>query len=395
MYLRSYYLRPYFFRFSLAFVLLIGLAACRPNHSPNHSNNASVASAPVPTEAPPASTEASVTKAATNDTPSETQIATAPKTALVFRGSMADQRAYVPDAITSASLKILENITPEKAETQFRELAQTGHQIIFVTDPIFSQATLKVAQEFPQTRFEQADAYRGAANVSTYSARTYEAAYLAGVIAAGSSKSFRIGVIADTPSAEHIRNINAFALGAQSQLTQIRVRVAWGKSAPAIKTALNTLLSEHVDVILPMTAQKQIAELSAKHPVATISWLAQAPANQTNPPLAEVSINWMPYLTDRIKAHAENRWEAHQIWWGAPESIISVSRLSPKVPTQIVQRVNSQLSDLQSGKLHPFAGPIIDKKGVHLANKGAVVSDTILKSMSNYVSSVRGHPPTN
>ncbi len=388
MYLRSYYLRPYFFRFSLAFVLLIGLAACRPNHSPNHSNNASTAGAPVPAEA-------SVAKAATNDTKSETQIATAPKTALVFRGSMADQRAYVPDAITSASLKILENITPEKAETQLRELAQTGHQIIFVTDPIFSQATLKIAQEFPQTRFEQADAYRGAANVSTYSARTYEAAYLAGVIAAGSSKSFRIGVIADTPSAEHIRNINAFALGAQSQLNQIRVRVAWGKSAPAIKTALNTLLSEHVDVILPMTAQKQIAELSAKRPVATISWLAQTPANQTNPPLAEVSINWMPYLIDRVKAHAENRWEAHQIWWGAQENIISVSGLSAKVPSKIVQRVNSALSELQSGKLHPFAGPIIDKNGAHLANKSSVINDSILKSMSSYVPNVRGHPPTN
>lgn len=384
MYLSPCYLRPYFFRFNLVFALLISLVACRPDHS----NSASAAEAPVPAEA-------TVAKSATNDTPSETQIVTSQKIALVFRGSMADQRAYVPDAITSASLKTLENITPEQAETQLRELAQTGHHIIFVTDPIFSQATLKVAQEFPQTRFEQADAYRGAANVSTYSARTYEAAYLAGVIAAGSSKSFRIGVIADTPSAEHIRNINAFALGAQSQLNQIRVRVAWGKSAPAIKTALNTLLSEHVDVILPMTAQKQIAELSAKRPVATISWLAQTPANQTNPPLAEVSINWMPYLIDRVKAHAENRWEAHQIWWGAQENIISVSGLSAKVPSKIVQRVNSALSELQSGKLHPFAGPIIDKNGAHLANKSSVINDSILKSMSSYVPNVRGHPPTN
>jgi simple sugar transport system substrate-binding protein len=77
-------------------------------------------------------------------------------------------------------------------------------------------------------KFEHATGYKTAANMRTYDSRTYEGAYLAGIIAGAMTKSNTLGVVGSVPIPEVIRNINSFTLGAQS--VNPRSRPRWSGS---------------------------------------------------------------------------------------------------------------------------------------------------------------------
>jgi basic membrane protein A and related proteins len=61
----------------------------------------------------------------------------------------------------------------------------------------------------------------------TYDSRTYEDAYMAGIIAGGMTKTNTLGVVGSIPIPEVMRNINSFTLGAQSVNPKIKTKVVW------------------------------------------------------------------------------------------------------------------------------------------------------------------------
>ena len=57
------------------------------------------------------------------------------------------------------------------AERVIRQLASSGHGLIFTTSFGFMNPTLKVAKKFLKVKFEHATGYKRAPNLSTYSGR--------------------------------------------------------------------------------------------------------------------------------------------------------------------------------------------------------------------------------
>ena len=86
---------------------------------------------------------------------------------------------------------------------------------------------MKVAADAKDVKFEHATGYKTAPNMRTYDSRTYEGAYMAGIIAGGMTKSNTLGVVGSIPIPEVIRNINSFTLGAQSVNPKIKTKVVW------------------------------------------------------------------------------------------------------------------------------------------------------------------------
>ncbi len=96
----------------------------------------------------------------------------------------------------------LEKKLGDKIETQFLEsvpegpdaeraierMARSGCGLIFTTSFGFMDATIKIAQKFPDVKFEHATGYKTAPNVATYNSRFYEGRYIQGVIAAKMSE---------------------------------------------------------------------------------------------------------------------------------------------------------------------------------------------------------------
>ncbi len=85
------------------------------------------------------------------------------------------------------------------AERVIRQLAADGNKVIFTTSFGYMNATVKVAQAFPNVIFEHATGYKTAKNLGVYEARFYEGAYLLGVIAGKMTKTNTLGFVASFP----------------------------------------------------------------------------------------------------------------------------------------------------------------------------------------------------
>ncbi len=94
----------------------------------------------------------------------------------------------------------VENV-PEAADAErvIRDMVDQGNTLIFGTTFGYMEPMLKVASDNPNVRFEHATGYKTAANLRTYDSRTYEGAYLAGVVAGSMTKSKTLGVVGSIP----------------------------------------------------------------------------------------------------------------------------------------------------------------------------------------------------
>ena len=161
----------------------------------------------------------------------------------------------------------IENV-PETADAErvIRQLAARDYAVIFATSFGYMEPTLKVAKLFPKVKFEHATGYKTAANVVTYQGRSYEGAYLLGVLAGRMTKTNTLGYIGSFPIPEVIRNIDAFTLGARSVNPRIHTRVIWvdtwydpGKE----RQAAEALIAQGADILCQNTdspAAVQVAE---------------------------------------------------------------------------------------------------------------------------------------
>ena len=147
----------------------------------------------------------------------------------------------------------VENV-PEGADAErvIRDLAATGHQIIFTPSFGYMEPTLKVAQDYPNVKFESITGYKTAPNVASANARYYEGRYLAGIAAGRMSQTGVAGYVAGFPIPEVLQGINAFALGMRSVNPQATVKVVWLNvwfDPPKERDAAMALFNQDVDVI--------------------------------------------------------------------------------------------------------------------------------------------------
>ncbi|MBV9245785.1 MAG: BMP family ABC transporter substrate-binding protein, partial [Methylobacteriaceae bacterium] len=89
----------------------------------------------------------------------------------------------------------LESVPESDSERAIEQLARAGHKLIFTTSFGFMDATLKVAKNYPDVKFEHATGYKQAPNMATYSIRWYEGRYVMGKIAGKMTKTNTIGYI--------------------------------------------------------------------------------------------------------------------------------------------------------------------------------------------------------
>ncbi len=108
------------------------------------------------------------------------------------------------------STSFVENV-PESADAErvIRDMVGQGNKLVFGTTFGYMEPMLKVAADTPDVKFEHATGYKQAPNMRTYDSRTYEGAYMAGVIAGKMTQSNTLGVVASIPIPEVMRNINS------------------------------------------------------------------------------------------------------------------------------------------------------------------------------------------
>jgi basic membrane protein A len=282
------------------------------------------------------------------------------------------------------------------AERVFRDLASQGNKLLFGTTFGYMEPMLKVSKEFPDVKFEHATGYKTAPNMAVYETRTYEGAYLAGVLAGKTTKTNKLGVVASFPIPEVIRNINAFTLGAQSVNPKISTRAVWVSSwfDPAKeRDAAMTMIGQGVDVLIQNTDSPATLQAAEEKGVHAFGWDSDMSKFGPKAHLASAIIDWEPYYTKSIQSVLDGKWTNSVSWWGVKEKSIDLVNINPSVPEDARKEVESRKAQLAEGKNIVFVGPLLDQSGKELLPAGKDADDGMLKGMNFYVKGVEGSIP--
>lgn len=299
--------------------------------------------------------------------------------------------AQFGDRITTSAV---ENV-PEgpEAEKVFRQLAQEGNALIFGTTFGYGETMLKVAKDFPKVKFEHATGNTTAANVSTYEARTYEGAYMAGIIAGKMTRTNKLGFVASVKIPEVIRNINAFTLGAQSVNTKVSTSVVWvdkwfdpDKEA----TAANELIKGGADILIQNTDSPAVLETAQEKGIMAFGWDSDMTQYGPKAHLGSAAIDWAPYYKREVSDVLNGSWKPGSVWWGVHEASIKISSPNPTLPKELILFVGERMIALRTGSLKPFQGPIQDQSGKEVIAAGTAPDDTSLRNMHFLVQGVKG-----
>lgn len=287
---------------------------------------------------------------------------------------------------------------PESADAErvLRDMAGQGNKLIFGTTFGYMETMLKVAADTPDVKFEHATGYKTAPNMRTYDSRTYEGAYMAGVIAGAMTKSNTLGVVGSVPIPEVIRNINSFTLGAQSVNPKIKTKVVWVNewfSPPKETEAATALINGGADILFQNTDSPAVLKTAEEKGKRAFGWDSDMTAYGPKAHLASSIINWGPYYIKATKDVLEGKWETGQSWWGVKEGAIDLVSIAEDVPAETKAKVEEIKKGLTDGSFAIWKGPIKDQAGKEVLKKDEVADDKFLGGINFYVKGVEGKVP--
>lgn len=280
-----------------------------------------------------------------------------------------------------------------------QSLIASGTKLIFTTS--FGEQTyvMPLAAAHPDVKFVQVEALKLAPNVAGFQDVAPEGFYIGGMVAAAASKKPLLGVVGGFPLSTEIAKTNGFLLGAQKIKPDAKVQVVWTNdwdSLPKAQSAAQGLVSSGAGALTELTTGPGIAPVAASQ---NIPWLGYEADQQGFAPktyLGGVFQNWGPYFVAQTKDMLAGTWKSGSYFatvqnggitfapWGA-----AYDSLDPAVKDQIQQAV----TDLKSGKLHPFTGPFKDRDGKEMVAAGKVMTPAEIAFMAYPLPGVLGTIP--
>ncbi|MEX8191658.1 BMP family ABC transporter substrate-binding protein [Comamonas guangdongensis] len=282
------------------------------------------------------------------------------------------------------------------AERVLRDMAAQGNKLIFGTTFGYMDTIQKLAPEFADVKWEHATGYKTAANASTYDFRTYEGAYLAGVIAGAMTKTNTLGVVGSVPIPEVLRNINSFTLGAQSVNPKIKTKVVWVNEwfAPPKETeAATSLINGGADILFQNTDSPAVLKTAEEKGKRAFGWDSDMTSYGPKAHLASAIFNPSGYYIQTAKAVLDGSWKSQQSWWGVKEGAIDIVSVAEDVPAEVKAKLEDVKKGLKDGTFAIWKGPIVGQDGKELVAADKVADDAFLKGINFYVKGVEGKVP--
>ena len=153
---------------------------------------------------------------------------------------------------TGATFSFQQGVADADVERALRDYAQKGYDLILAESFNYGDAVLKVAKEFPDTRFATATHFKTSRNVAFYDWPAHHAGYLAGMLAGLRTQSMKVGFVGGYEVPDIIRIAEAYKLGAKAVNPKVAVKVlytqSWEETVKGTECA-KTLLDWGADVI--------------------------------------------------------------------------------------------------------------------------------------------------
>jgi basic membrane protein A len=308
-------------------------------------------------------------------------------------GRKAVEKEFGDKVVTSFVEKVPESADAERV---IRDMAGQGNKLIFGTTFGYMEPMLKVAADSKDVKFEHATGYKTADNLRTYDSRTYEGAYMAGVIAGKMTKTNTLGVVGSMPIPEVIRNINSFTLGAQSVNPKVKTKVVWVNewfNPPKETEAATALINGGADVLMQNTDSSAVLQTAEKMGKRAFGWDSDMTAYGPKAHLGSAVINWGPYYIKAVGDALNGKWSTGKAWWGVKEGAIDMVSVAADVPEDAKKKLDEVKAGLKDGSFVIWKGPIVGQDGKEVLAKDAVADDKFLGGINFYVKGVEGKIP--
>ncbi len=306
------------------------------------------------------------------------------------------------------STSYIENV-PEnmKAYEVFKQLAESGNDIIITTSPSYLKPSLKVALEYPDVRFLNCSGSHSYKHVITYFGRTHEVRFLLGLIAGTMTKTDIIGYIATYHTPEIIAGVNAFALGVKSVNPWARIKVRWTEKWDHVvrsKMLARELSREGADIInqndLPPPE-----DVTAEYGLYAMECNKEDGICLPIEHYASLKWNWGAFYERILRTLISGTYKSLNLmvdpgakrvnfWWGVDSGVIDLVYNKETVPIQVQKLVGTFRKMIQQNEYDPFHGPIVDQHGTVRveAHRGANFNEIL--SMDWLVDNIDGKVPT-
>jgi basic membrane protein A and related proteins len=268
----------------------------------------------------------------------------------------------------------------------------------------FDPHVLEMAKKYPSVSFLHCgglyDSTKHPANVGSYFGYIDEAVYLSGIVAGYASKTKKLGYIAAKPIPQVLRNVNAFALGAQSVDPTITLTVIFtGDWFLPVKEAeaANSLADQGIDVITGhVDSPKVLIETSEKRGIYSVGYHTDQSTLAPKGFLTGAVWNWPKVYTDFVKLHSEGKSTGGLHRGGIKEGIVTTAPYGPAVSEEAKKKAEEIKGEfMKEGGYSIFKGPLISNTGKVILKEGEELKqqDPILESMDYLVKGVKGSIP--
>ena len=293
---------------------------------------------------------------------------------------------------------VAENI-PENAEAEriMQRMIDEGADLIYATSYGYLDLALKVAAKNPDVTFMHCLGNKQSENLGTYSSNMWEAAYVAGAVAAmTSTDNPKFGFVAAHPVPPILWILNAFTLGAQSVSKDITVDTIFTNSwyNPAAETeAVNSLANQGIGCVY-ILVDSGIAGVQAAERAGIYSLSQNADLSGFAPEgwITGSVWGWAQLYEDVTLSVIDKTWKSGHIGGGLKEGYTELAPFGPAVSGETQQRARELIAKIASGELTVFAGPIYDTGGKERVAEGESMSLTEILSFDWGVQGVRGLP---
>ena len=246
-----------------------------------------------------------------------------------------------------------ENVADADAERVLRDYASRGYNLIFAHSFSFGSATLEVAKDFPKVIFMAGTATELAPNMGTYDNPDYQGAYLAGMLAAGVSKTGVVGWVDGNPAPNMLANLHAYEAGARAMNPNARVLHTFIGSwydPPKSKEAALAQIEQGADVL----SAQGVGVIDAAKEKKVFALGAMTDQNYMGPKVVLTSVTWnlAPLITAVAKSIINGKWESRNWSLGIAEGSVNLAPfhgLDGAVPARVASKLNKTLDEIKAG----------------------------------------------
>lgn len=294
--------------------------------------------------------------------------------------------------------RAVENIPegPDAARVM-NQLVTDGAKFLVIGSFGYMNDGLRLAKQHPDVNILHASGFKQSANLGTFTARTYEGFYLAGMAGAMTSKSDTLGIVAAFAVPEVVAEVNAIALAARKVNPDIKIKTVWVNSwfdPPKEQEAARALISQGADVLFSLHQDTpSVVNVAQAEGVQVVNTGSDMSAYGPDALLASVTNDWRDYFVKNVGDALDGSFKGTDFRGGLAEGAVKVVAWGKSLTDEQMATITQTEEDLKSGKQHIFAGPLRDQKGKTRVEDGAVLPDPEIFSMNWLVEGLDGTLP--